>query len=70
MLKGFQSKVKEINESFARFDKLSTLQVNVGDLCNLACDHCHVNGGPSGKKVMDRKNFDEILFFLKKNKLL
>jgi len=26
---------------------LTTLQVNLGYRCNLQCQHCHVNAGPS-----------------------
>lgn len=33
-------------------DKLQTLQVNLGYLCNLSCTHCHVNAGPTRKEVM------------------
>ncbi|NIA05707.1 MAG: radical SAM protein, partial [Proteobacteria bacterium] len=27
-------------------DHTTTLQINVGRLCNLACKHCHVDAGP------------------------
>lgn len=30
----------------------STLQVNMGNLCNLACKHCHVNASPKGEKII------------------
>lgn len=33
-------------------DKLHTLQVNLGYLCNLSCTHCHVNAGPTRKEIM------------------
>lgn len=29
-----------------------TLQVNLGRLCNMACLHCHVDGGPNSPEVM------------------
>src|SRR5208283_2598283 len=32
----------------------STLQVNVGKLCNQACHHCHVDAGPGRKERMTR----------------
>ncbi len=30
----------------------TTLQVNVGRLCNQACHHCHVDAGPGRKEIM------------------
>jgi radical SAM/Cys-rich protein len=33
-------------------DRVTTLQVNVGRLCNLACHHCHVEAGPRATEVM------------------
>lgn len=40
---------------------LTTLQVNLGYLCNLSCVHCHVNAGPQRKELMDQKNIDLVL---------
>lgn len=39
----------------------STLQVNLGKLCNLACVHCHVNAGPGRKEIMDRATIDRVI---------
>ncbi|MGE0460783.1 MAG: arsenosugar biosynthesis radical SAM (seleno)protein ArsS [Vicinamibacterales bacterium] len=33
-------------------DRVTTLQVNVGRLCNLACHHCHVEAGPRRTEIM------------------
>ncbi len=40
---------------------LSELQVNVGRLCNQACNHCHVDAGPKRTEVMDRETMQKIL---------
>lgn len=48
--------------------ELTTLQVNMGDLCNQSCSHCHVGSSPQGKKIMSRKVVDQILVFLSKNR--
>ncbi|MBI2189870.1 MAG: arsenosugar biosynthesis radical SAM protein ArsS [Acidobacteria bacterium] len=32
--------------------RVTTLQVNVGRLCNLACHHCHVEAGPTRTEIM------------------
>jgi radical SAM/Cys-rich protein len=32
--------------------QVTTLQINVGKLCNMACQHCHVDAGPKRTEVM------------------
>ncbi len=39
---------------------LTTLQVNLGYLCNQSCLHCHVNAGPNRKEMMDDGTLDLI----------
>lgn len=36
-------------------DRLDTLQLNLGYLCNLSCIHCHVGAGPRRTELMDRE---------------
>ncbi len=45
-------------------DKLKSLQINLGYLCNLQCQHCHVNAGPLRKEIMDEKTWLHILDFI------
>ncbi len=45
--------------------KVSTLQVNVGWRCDLACHHCHVEAGPNRTEMMDRETADRILTVLR-----
>lgn len=33
--------------------RVTTLQVNVGKRCNLACHHCHVEAGPNRTEIMN-----------------
>ena len=40
------------------------LQINVGKLCNLTCNHCHVNAGPRRREIMTRETIDRILGWL------
>ena len=40
---------------------LSELQVNVGRLCNQACNHCHVDAGPKRKEIMTWATMEHIL---------
>lgn len=59
----------DIEKDVLRRGELLTLQVNMGDLCNQACSHCHIEASPKGKKVMSRKVVDDTLTFLKKNQI-
>ncbi|HZN41874.1 MAG TPA: hypothetical protein VFD82_23925, partial [Planctomycetota bacterium] len=34
---------------------ISTLQINVGKLCNQTCRHCHVDAGPARREIMTRE---------------
>jgi radical SAM/Cys-rich protein len=39
----------------------TTLQINVGLLCNQACRHCHLEAGPNRAEVMSAENVDEVV---------
>jgi radical SAM/Cys-rich protein len=39
-------------------DRLDTLQLNLGYLCNLSCIHCHVNAGPKRTELMTRDTME------------
>jgi len=45
---------------------LTTIQVNLGYLCNLSCVHCHVNAGPKRTELMSKQTIDQILAFADK----
>ncbi len=40
---------------------LTTLQMNLGKLCNQTCRHCHVDAGPHRTEVMARDTFERCL---------
>jgi radical SAM/Cys-rich protein len=42
-------------------DKLHTLQVNLGYVCNQSCLHCHVNASPKRREQMNRKTVKLVL---------
>ena len=48
---------------------LSTLQVNLGYVCNQTCFHCHVNAGPNRKEVMARETVEELLAFMRESRI-
>ena len=45
-------------------EKPTTLQVNVGKLCNQACHHCHVDAGPARVERMERATAERVLELL------
>jgi radical SAM/Cys-rich protein len=42
----------------------STLQLNVGRRCNIACHHCHVESGPKRREAMDRRGVERVVALL------
>ncbi len=40
---------------------VSTLQVNLGYVCNQTCQHCHVNAGPNRTESMDGPTIDAVI---------
>ncbi len=66
MTKSFSHTLKEHSLQLKR-GATSTLQINVGLLCNLVCKHCHLDCGPSRKEVMDRKTMDDVIAFAARN---
>src|ERR1041384_1098367 len=42
-------------------EAITTLQVNVGLRCNLACHHCHVESGPKRPEAMDWATMELVL---------
>jgi radical SAM/Cys-rich protein len=45
-------------------DEAATLQINVGKLCNQACQHCHVEAGPKRTESMSREIAERLLQML------
>ncbi|MGH1358450.1 MAG: arsenosugar biosynthesis radical SAM (seleno)protein ArsS [Burkholderiaceae bacterium] len=48
---------------------VSTLQVNLGYLCNQSCVHCHVNAGPNRTEMMVPETIDDVLRFARANQV-
>jgi radical SAM/Cys-rich protein len=49
-----------------RRGETTTLQVNVGFLCNQFCWHCHLDAGPGRGEVMSRATMDAVEAFAKR----
>ena len=43
---------------------VQTLQVNLGKVCNQACQHCHVDAGPKRTESMTRETAERVLALL------
>jgi len=63
----FKETIKNIDSGYTKFVKLKILQVNLGDMCNQQCGHCHVNAGPQGSKIMSKNIMEKIIIYLKKH---
>lgn len=46
----------------------TTLQINVGLLCNQACRHCHLSAGPKRAESMDKETLDEVVAFVRRSR--
>ena len=68
MIPDFKETVVRMNSRIINFEKLLTLQVNLGNRCNQSCEHCHVAAGPAGEKVMSREIMGKIILFLRSHK--
>lgn len=42
-------------------ESISTIQVNLGYVCNLSCVHCHVNAGPTRTESMSGETVDQLI---------
>ncbi len=45
----------------------STLQINVGLLCNQTCRHCHLEAGPHRTEIMARDTMDKVVAYAKRS---
>lgn len=64
------------NKTLAQYDcfpltrsTLSELQINLGYLCNQACEHCHVEAGPKRTEMMIWETMAKILAWAKHNNI-
>jgi len=64
----FKKAILSVSEPFTRRKGLEILQVNLGNMCNQRCIHCHIDAGPKGNKIMSKRIMDDIIGFLSKKK--
>ena len=59
-LKTFRNNLADHGRDLIRRE-CSTLQVNVGRLCNQNCRHCHLDAGPRRREIMDAETAAEVI---------
>lgn len=65
----FQEKVSELQSGPLTAISVSTLQVNLGYVCNMSCSHCHVEAGPLRTELMKRETAEIVLDVLSRNRI-
>jgi len=67
---------KSLTESFGGFNQgvikplsITTLQVNLGALCNLSCGHCHVSAGPGRSETMALETMKDCVGFAARSRV-
>ncbi len=60
----FESRLTQAGLAPLTATGITTLQVNVGKLCNQTCRHCHVDAGPDRTEVMSKETIDLCLHAL------
>ena len=63
----FSALIEQLDLPPLRRARTTTLQLNIGLKCNLACRHCHVESGPRRTEAMDRRGADRVLELLEAN---
>lgn len=66
----FAERIRQFSAEPIRASGVSVLQVNLGNLCNMACAHCHINAGPHGGMLMDEATVETVLDVLRANDLV
>lgn len=60
----FSDKLKEHNQFPLKPATLEILQLNLGYMCDLTCEHCHVDAGPDRKEIMTQETLEQVLRFI------
>lgn len=60
----FQATLRQHGLGQLRRREVTTLQINVGKLCNQACHHCHVEAGPKRTEIMPARVAERVMTLL------
>jgi len=67
LIQPFSDTLAEHGLDLAR-GRTTTLQVNVGFLCNNVCKHCHLEAGPGRTQIMGPETVDQVIEFAQKGR--
>lgn len=65
MIADIKERIRGLDPNFLCSRKIETLQVNLGNMCNQHCTHCHVSASSAGSKIMSKEVIREVVDFLK-----
>ena len=57
----FSEKLKSCGLFPLQPTSLEILQLNLGYMCDLTCEHCHVDAGPDRKEIMTKETLEQVL---------
>ena len=57
----FEKRIKNAVGTELFSERVDTLQVNVGFLCNNRCSHCHLEAGPERRELMDWRTMQLVI---------
>ena len=60
----FAGRLSKVGVPLLNRKELTTLQINVGKVCNQTCTHCHVDAGPDRRESMSAETAAQIIDFL------
>jgi len=66
-IKPFSMTLSQFGLNLTR-SETTTLQINVGFLCNQVCKHCHLEAGPKRAEIMGRETIKQVINFAQKTK--
>ena len=61
----FGKKLKEIGLMPLHPTAIDIFQVNVGYMCNMTCEHCHVDAGPTRTEIMTKETMQHCINAIK-----
>ena len=61
----FEKQLEDLNLMPFKPTQLEIFQVNVGYMCNMTCEHCHVDAGPTRTEIMTRETMQHCLNAIK-----
>ena len=63
----FEHKLKTANIDTPVKERITTLQVNVGKLCNQSCSHCHVGANPNRNEIMSQTVAERVISIVERS---